>query len=78
MNFEIRDGDEPIPDEEDIYDVNDIEERDQFNALLGHNFITQDARLRRRRLMWMAVAGVILLASLSAALFTACQAMFNH
>ena len=55
MGFEINDSKEPIPDEEDIYGVNDIEEQDRFNSLFGNS--TQEARVRRRRtiMRWTAV-----------------------
>jgi hypothetical protein len=55
MNFEIRDGKEHLPDEEDIYGVNDIEERERFDSLFGGN--TQENRVRRRKVIirWTAV-----------------------
>ena len=54
MNFEIRDGKEHLPDEEDIYGVNDIEERERFDTLFGGK--TQEDRVRRRKvaIRWTA------------------------
>ncbi len=59
MGFEIRDGKEHLPDEEDVYGVNDIEERERFDALFGGS--TQEERVRRRKLIirWMAVLVVL-------------------
>ena len=64
MNFEIRDGKEPIPDEDDIYGVNDIEERDQFNALFGG--VTQEERVRRGKARFRILAALVILAFLLA------------
>ena len=58
--MEIRDGKEHLPDEEDIYGVNDIEEREQFEALFGAE--TQQDRLRRRRVGMRILAGLVILA----------------
>ncbi len=60
MGFEIRDGKDNIPDEEDVYGVNDAEERDRFNALFGKS--TQEVRVHRRRLIMRITAGLVLLA----------------
>lgn len=64
MNFEIRDGKERVPDEDDIYGVNDIEERDQFNALFGG--VTQDERVRRGKARFRILAALIIIAFLLA------------
>lgn len=60
MGFEIKDGKEHLPDEEDIYGVNDIEEQDEFNRLLGIE--TQEERVRRRKARMQTVALVVILA----------------
>lgn len=64
MNFEIRDGKEDVPPEEDIYGVNDAEEREQFEVLLGIA-PSQETRLRRRklrlRILCVVVAAAFLL-----------------
>lgn len=57
MNFEINDSKEPIPDEEDIYGVNDIEDEDRLRALLGGS--TQEQRVRRRRMIMRLVSAII-------------------
>lgn len=62
MGFEIQDGKEHLPDEEDIYGVNDIEEQDRFNALMGDIRFTQEERLRRRRMIFTVTGVVVLLA----------------
>lgn len=64
MNFEIRDGKDHIPDEEDIYGVNDAEERDRFDPLFGKS--TQEVRVRRRRLIMRLTAGLVLVAFICA------------
>lgn len=69
-------NDTPLPDEEDIYGVNDIEEQDRFNALLGEVSKTQDERLRKRRLARILVALSILAVSLLCLLFT-CRNIFS-
>ena len=58
--METRDGKENLPDEEDIYGVNDIEERERFDALFGGE--TQEDRLRRRRVRMRILAGLVILA----------------
>ena len=58
--MEIRDDKEHLPDEEDIYGVNDIEERERFEALFGSE--TQEDRLRRRRVRLRILAAVVILA----------------
>ena len=62
MGFEIIDSKENLPPEEDIYDVNDIEEQDEFNKLLGMDEFTQEARIHRRRIIIAAVAFILILA----------------
>ena len=64
MNSEIRDGKDRIPDEEDIYGVNDIEERDQFNALFGG--VTQEERVRRGKARFRIFAALVIIALLLA------------
>jgi hypothetical protein len=59
MNFEIRDGKEHLPDEEDIYGVNDIEERERFDSLFGGN--TQEDRVRRRKVIIQVISLLVLL-----------------
>lgn len=61
MNFEIRNGKERLPDEEDVYDVNDIEEQEQFNALLGMG-TPQDERVRRRKILLRITAALVIIA----------------
>ena len=58
--MEIRDDKEHLPDEEDIYGVNDIEERERFEALFGSE--TQEDRLRRRRVRLRILAAIVILA----------------
>ena len=58
--MEIRDGQEHLPDEEDVYGVNDIEERERFDALFGGE--TQEDRLRRKRIRMRLLAGLVILA----------------
>jgi len=58
--MEIHDGKEHLPDEEDIYGVNDIEERERFEALFGSG--TQEDRLRRRRARMRILAAIVILA----------------
>lgn len=59
MNFEIKDGKDHLPDEEDIYGVNDAEERDAFNALLGATPAEEHIRRRKLRMQILAVAVII-------------------
>lgn len=61
MGFEIHDGKEQLPPEEDIYGVNDIEERERFNALFATGELTQEERLRRRKTVIVTVALLLLL-----------------
>jgi len=58
--MEIRDGKEHLPDEEDIYGVNDIEEQERFDALFGVG--TQEDRLKRRRVRMRILAAVVIIA----------------
>jgi hypothetical protein len=58
--MEIHDGKEHLPDEEDVYGVNDIEERERFDALFGSE--TQEDRLRRRRARMRILAAIVILA----------------
>lgn len=67
MGFEIRDGREHLPDEEDIYGVNDADERDAFNALFGAP--TQEDLLRRRRSRIRMVAFALAVIFIGLALF---------
>lgn len=60
MGFEIRDGKERIPDEEDVYGVNDIEERDFFESLFGG--MTQEERVRHHKARMRLVAILVVLA----------------
>jgi len=62
MGFDIQDGKEYLPPEEDIYDVNDIEEREAFESLLGLSPSTQDQRLKRRRIILVVVAVFLVIA----------------
>lgn len=78
MSFEIRDGKEPLPDEEDIYDVNDIEDQERFNYLLGHNFMSQEQRLRARRRVIIVTNAVLLLLSLISFLVMVYLKIFFH
>jgi len=59
MNFEIRNGKERLPDEEDIYGVNDAEERDAFNALFGTTPLEERIHRRKLRMQILAAALVI-------------------
>ena len=59
MGFEIRDGKERIPDEEDVYGVNDIEERDLFDSLFGGT--TQEERVRRRKARMRVLAILVII-----------------
>ena len=54
----MRDGKERLPDEEDIYGVNDVEERDVLNALFGQP--TLEERLRRRKTWLRLLAGLLI------------------
>ena len=58
--MEIRDGKEHLPDEEDIYGVNDIEEHERFDALFGIG--AQEDRIRRRKARMRLLAAVVILA----------------
>ena len=60
MNFEMKDGKEHLPDEEDIYGANDIEERERFEALFGRP--TQEERLRRRKARIRVLAVLVIVA----------------
>ena len=64
MNFEINDGREHLPDEEDVYGVNDIEEQERFDALFGQP--TQEDRVRRRKMV-MRIVIVLLVTAFSLA-----------
>ena len=68
MNFEIRHGKEHLPDEEDIYDVNDAEERDQFDALFGLTPLEEQVRRRKLRMRIVAVVVVVAFAVVIAGL----------
>ena len=70
MSFEIQDGKERLPDEEDIYGVNDLEEQERFNALLGSPQITQEERFRRRRMLIILIATALILILFTAFGFT--------
>ena len=59
MNFEIRDGKEHLPDEEDIYGINDAEERDAFNTLFGITPLEERVRRRKLRMRLLAVLVII-------------------
>jgi hypothetical protein len=59
MSFETQDGKEHLPDEEDIYGVNDIEEKERFETLFG-GFLPQDERIRRRKARIRLVAIVVI------------------
>ena len=61
MNFEINDGKEHLPDEEDIYGVNDIEEQERFNSLFG-DFVSQEERIRRRRVRLRILTALVIAA----------------
>lgn len=54
--MQIRDSDEYLPDEEDIYGVNEINEYD------SDYWMPAEARARRRKLILRIVAGVVALA----------------
>ncbi|HUV05730.1 MAG TPA: hypothetical protein VMX94_11565 [Armatimonadota bacterium] len=56
MNFEIKDGKEHLPDEEDIYGVNDAEERDAFNALFGVTPLEERTHRRKTRMRLLAMS----------------------
>lgn len=60
MGFEIKHGKDNLPDEEDIYGVNDADERDAFNALFGAK--PMEARLRRRKTILVLTAFAIIVA----------------
>lgn len=60
MGFEIKHGKDHLPDEDDIYGVNDAEERDAFNAFFGAKPI--EARLRRRRTILVLTAVALIIA----------------
>ena len=63
MNFEIKDGSEHLPHEEDVYGVNDIEERERFDALLGaRGRLSDEERMRRRRLGIRLLAALVVVA----------------
>ena len=61
MNFEINDGKEHIPDEDDIYGVNDIEERERFESLFG-GYTPQEERIRRRKIRIRVLAVLVIIA----------------
>lgn len=56
MHFEIRHSDEPLPDEEDIYGVNEIDEYDPVYRLMSAY------RARRREVMIRVVAAILVAA----------------
>ena len=75
MGFEIRDGKEYLPPEDDIYGVDDaIEEREFNSLLLGMGTFSDDARLRRRR-------NIIIVSALCSGVcvrdHTCCPGLFN-
>ena len=74
MGFETRDGKEPLPDEEDIYGVNDLEEQERFESLFGEP--TQDERMRRRR-MYVRILAILLLASFTVAVVLTLRDIFG-
>jgi hypothetical protein len=59
VSFEIRDGKDYLPPEDDIYGVDEIVEEQEFNSLLGMNKFSHDARIRRRNNIVIAVALVL-------------------
>ena len=61
MNFEIRDGNERLPDEEDVYGVNDIEEQERFDSLLGIG-LTQEERVAHHKARLRVIAVVVIIA----------------
>lgn len=62
MGFEIQDGKERLPDEEDIYGVNDAEEREQLEALFGKTPVEERLRRRKVRLRTLAILVIIIFA----------------
>ena len=62
MYFEIKDGKDRLPDEDDVYAVNDVEERDAFNSLFGLKSI--EKRHRNRRLLMAFLSAIVLAAFL--------------
>ena len=60
MSFEIKDGKEHIPDEEDVYGVNDADERDLLESIFGGT--TQEQRTRRRKARMRVLAVLVVIA----------------
>ncbi len=61
--MEIRDTDEELPEEEDVYGVNEINEYD------SDYWMPAEARLRRRNTLIRALAAVLVIAFALAALW---------
>lgn len=66
MGFEIKRGKDHLPDEEDIYGVNDADEREAFEVLFGVKPVGERLRQRRTILALIAVAIIIALGFLLA------------
>lgn len=60
MGFEIKDDKEHIRDEDDIYGVNDADERDLLESIFGG--MTQEQRVRRRKARMRVVAVLVIIA----------------
>ena len=68
MNFEIKHDNEHLPDEEDIYDVNDAEERDEFNSLFGLTPLEKKVHQRKIVMRIVAVLVIIIVFGIALAL----------
>lgn len=60
MGFEIKDDKEHIPDEDDIYGVNDADERDLLESIFGG--MTQEERVRRRKARMRVLSVLVIIA----------------
>jgi len=78
MGFETGDGKERLPEEEDIYGVNDAEEREQFEALLGGpGYVPLEERLHRRRARMRLLAVLVILAFALVFAFLGLRSVFD-
>ncbi len=56
MPFEIRNSDKPLPDEEDVYGVNEINEYD------ADYWLPNEIRSRRKKIILRIIAAMLVLA----------------
>ena len=75
MGFEIKDDKEHIPDEDDIYGVNDADERDLLESIFGG--MTQEERVRRRKARMRVAAVLVVIAFALACGFLGLRHLFG-